>query len=222
MADLTVTKTYDDNTTLTEAQLDSIKSSIETYINSTKLTSANLLDGGITTALFQNNTVATADINDAAITTAKILDGSVTLAKLEAVGQQTSSSTGATVTITGTTYTDVTNLTLSLTTVGRPVVICLVGDIAGDSEVYCTRSDASLTLDGYIKVLRSGTDVAIFKCHRAYSNSVSTIVNGIFWGGVITLDTPAAGTYTYKIQAKGGTANTSIIFKYLKLLAYEL
>ncbi|MCK5016134.1 MAG: tail fiber protein [Candidatus Peribacteraceae bacterium] len=47
MPTLTVTKSYADNTVLTEAQLDAMKTSLETFFNSTKIDDDNIQIGGI-------------------------------------------------------------------------------------------------------------------------------------------------------------------------------
>lgn len=93
MALLTVTKNYQDGDVLLEADLDAMKSSIETFINVTRLNDDNLQDDGITgsdklvdasvsQAKLASNSVATAKIVDSAVTTAKILDSNVTTAKI--------------------------------------------------------------------------------------------------------------------------------------------
>jgi microcystin-dependent protein len=56
MPTLTITKTYQDGNVLSEADLDNIKDSIETFINVTKLDDDNLQDNGISSDKF---TVAT-------------------------------------------------------------------------------------------------------------------------------------------------------------------
>lgn len=50
MPTLTVTKTYLDGDVLTEADLDAIRTSIQTFVNTTKLDDSNLQDAGITRA----------------------------------------------------------------------------------------------------------------------------------------------------------------------------
>lgn len=47
MPTLTITKNYDDGSALTEAMLDSMKSSIETFVNTTKLDADNIQDASI-------------------------------------------------------------------------------------------------------------------------------------------------------------------------------
>jgi hypothetical protein len=73
MPTLTVTKTYDSGNILTETDLDNIKNSLETFLNTTKLDGDNLQTGG----------VPTASLADSAVTSAKIASGAVTSAKLD-------------------------------------------------------------------------------------------------------------------------------------------
>lgn len=77
-----MTKNYADDTVLTEAQLDAVKSSIETWANTTKLDSDNIQDGGLDADTLASNVVTTVKINDGAVTTAKIADDAITPAKL--------------------------------------------------------------------------------------------------------------------------------------------
>ncbi len=74
MPTFTMTKQYDDGTVLTEAMLDSMKSSTEAFLNTTKLDGDNIQDGGI-----DADALATS-----AVTTTKLAAASVTLAKLAA------------------------------------------------------------------------------------------------------------------------------------------
>jgi len=103
MPTLSISKTYRDGDVLFEADLDSIKSSIETFINTTKLDDDNIQDNGITgstklidstitsakfaaesitATLLDTNAVTTAKIGESAVTTAKINDLAVTTAKI--------------------------------------------------------------------------------------------------------------------------------------------
>lgn len=68
----TMTKQYDDGSALTEAMLDAMKSSTETFLNTTKLDSDNIQDGGIDSDALASNAVTTNKINTAAITAAKL------------------------------------------------------------------------------------------------------------------------------------------------------
>lgn len=62
MPTLSITKNYSDGDILTESDLDAIKSSIETFVNTTKLDSNNL----------QSNAVVTATLTDLSVTRSKI------------------------------------------------------------------------------------------------------------------------------------------------------
>jgi microcystin-dependent protein len=82
MATLVITRNYDDDTALTEAQLDAAFDDLETLINTTKLNSDNIEDGGIDSDALAASSVTTAKIDNAAVTTAKLADSSVTTAKI--------------------------------------------------------------------------------------------------------------------------------------------
>ena len=222
MATLTVTKNYADDTVLYESDLDDMKSSIETFVNSTKLGSSNIAALAIAEDKLQASAVTAAKIASSAVTAVKIQDGSVTRAKLAAVGQQLSSSCGASVAVTGTTYTDITNLTVTITTSGRPVFIMLQPEITGDSSIYCDRTNSGKQLADYIKILKDSADLHVVEVLQTYGRSGSTMKMSVPISSVMFLDAPAAGTYTYKIQAKGTTANERITFSHIKLLAYEI
>ena len=103
MATISITKGWADGEILLEADLDAIKSGVETFLNTTKINddniqtsgitaSSKLIDASISTAKLADDCVTTAKINAAAVTatelasdavtTAKILDANVTKAKL--------------------------------------------------------------------------------------------------------------------------------------------
>ena len=93
MATLIIDRTYDDNTILTESQLDAAFDSIETLINVTKLGSDNLQDSSIT-----SDTIAAASV-----TTSKIATDAVTVAKLADEVTKLLCPTGSVLAYTGTT-----------------------------------------------------------------------------------------------------------------------
>lgn len=95
MAQIAITKNYADGEILLEADLDEIKTDVETFLNTTKINDDNIQDGGITgtdkiaagsvgEANLASSSVATAKIADSAVTTAKINDLAVTTAKVAA------------------------------------------------------------------------------------------------------------------------------------------
>jgi len=130
------------------------------------------------------------------IPTGGIADSAVTRTKLASVGQQSSSSSGIFIT-TSSTYVDVTNLSISITTTGRPVVITLIPD-GTSSSAYVTISDnGGSNYDCNLKIVRDATDISV---HRIGIQSGRDQVP-IPPGAIYMIDTPSAGTYTYKVQA---------------------
>lgn len=88
MAVLTISKTFADTQVLFEADLDAMKSSIETAVNTTKLNDDNfqnsgitantkVIDGTITSSVIADETITADLINSAAVTTAKLEDGGI-------------------------------------------------------------------------------------------------------------------------------------------------
>lgn len=95
MATLSITKQWANGEVLLEADLDYIKSGIETFLNTTKINDDNIQAGGITGSTklvdlsvtvgkLATDSVSTAKIIDENVTTAKIADLNVTYAKLAA------------------------------------------------------------------------------------------------------------------------------------------
>lgn len=84
MATLSVTRNYSTGAVLTKAHLDDAFSSVETFLNSTKINSDNIQSGGIATANYAAGSVDAAALGTSAVTTAKIQDNAVTFAKLAA------------------------------------------------------------------------------------------------------------------------------------------
>jgi hypothetical protein len=115
----------------------------------------------------------------------------------------------------------VTNLTVSITTNGGPVVLKIVS--AGTTAAYIATSDvaaASGVVSAYITLQRNSVDVyEYFMLTDAPPNPKLTIPTS----SVSYFDTPAAGTYTYRIRAKMANSGTNgITFSQCKLLAYEV
>lgn len=218
MPALTITKTYDDGTAFTESQLDAFKNSIETFVNTTKLDSdniqslgiatANLADSAVTAAKIASDAVTTAKILDANVTTAKLADSSVTQGKLAALGQQISSSCGSYSNAT-TSYTDVTNLSVTITTNGQPVYLSLI-------TIEGTGSSLNPDSTAYLKLVRDSTDISEYIIGFTGTSGYYAV------GGINYVDVVAAGTYTYKLQAKKAVGTTAISVTNCRLIAFEL
>ncbi len=144
-------------------------------------------------------------VKDLGISTGKLAANAVTRPKMESVGQQISSSCG-TFTHSTTTPTDVTNLTVTITTSGRPVHLQLIPEgISVDSLLEATGA-------GSLYILKDGTIIG----RNPLDNGVQIPVSSVSF-----FDTPAAGTYVYKIQIVAQASTISRV-KNAKLVAYEL
>jgi hypothetical protein len=83
MAQLSITKTYVDGVTPTQADFDNICDSLETFLNSTKLGSDNIASSSIdASAVFATASITEGKIASSAVTTTKIADNAVTSAKI--------------------------------------------------------------------------------------------------------------------------------------------
>lgn len=115
---------------------------------------------------------------------------------------------------TSTTYADITNLSAAITTLGRPVLITLEATDL-NNQAYILSPAAT------------GTCVALFRGATQLTDelvvytSVATNQTAVAPGCVCYIDTPAAGTYTYKAQYKVFSAGTAA-FKYISLRVTEL
>lgn len=143
----------------------------------------------------------------------------ITRPGLPTVGQQVSSSSGSFTTTSGT-LVDVTNLSVTITTTGRPVMLILQ-PVAGTTQaaIGVSRTGAS-PADGFLAFDRDGSSIASVEL-----NSVSTGSTGAAWrgppGGMVYLDpAPTAASHTYKLQASAVAG--SVLVTDCVLVAYEL
>lgn len=187
------------------ANVDADNSTLEFVANTLQVKNS-----GITQAKMANNSVGTA----------QLIDNNVTKAKLAALGQQLSASCG-TFTTNSLTPVAVTNLSCTITTVGRPVMIMLVPDASGVSAYIGSNKNSTTSTVANVYV-EGGTIVANSVVTAIGVDGASANLNVKVPVGVITyIDAPAAGTHTYSIGASGGFSNTLTI-QNAKLLVYEL
>jgi hypothetical protein len=143
-----------------------------------------------------------------AVTTAKIINGAVTRPKLAALGQQQSGYVGET--ITSSSYVDVPGLSITITTTGKPVMVALKG-LSTSPGVILNQGPNATTSESRISFLRDATQIAEYVAKLTitiggpYTMDTFGIPASAYW----TIDTPAAGTYTYKVQAKNSTTGAS-------------
>lgn len=161
------------------------------------------------------------------VTTAKILDANVTKAKLAALGQQISASCG-TFTTTSAVAVDVTNLTVTITTIGRPVFIGLIPDGSGGFSSALTANitgGVQFRVGGIFYILEDGATIGTAGFLESFVTSNSGFSINYPVGSVFMIYPAAAGTHTYKIQAsRDGFADAAatIGVTNAKLVVYEL
>ncbi len=219
MPTLTVTKNYDDGLTPTEQMLDDIKSSIETWANTTKLDADNLQSNAATTAKYAALSVGSDALAANAVTTAKILDANVTILKRAALGQQVSASCGA-YTSTSSSFVSITNLTVTITTTGRPVHLMLIpGETTTTSGINASSSSTG-TCTAHFQFVRDATVVSLMSMGDVKTNATNSFTY-IPCSSLSHIDTPSAGTYVYILQGKILTGSSFECLR-AKLVAYEL
>lgn len=165
--------------------------------------------GQVVAAGVATDAIETAKIKNLNITTAKIADGNVTQAKRAALGQQVSGSSAG-YSSTSTVFIQPTNLSISITTTGRPVFLSLIHD--GGSWAGAVGNQGGT--DTYFRFNRDSTQV-----YHALVQSGAVMY--LPPGSMTFIDSPAAGTYTYNFEGRrGGVSGWRV--DYCKLIAYEL
>lgn len=155
------------------------------------------------------------------ITGANIAAGTVTRQNQVPVGQQISASSG-TFNIgppNGNVLTPVTNLSVTITTTGRPVMISLQSDgTAGISLVGTTSTNHA---QGSMQFQRNAVSIGSMALPSLLSSGSATNIN-VPVSSYQMLDTPTAGTYTYSVSVAGGDSTDVVRVNFATLLAYEL
>lgn len=131
--------------------------------------------------------------------------GVLARSQLPTVGQQVSGSSGAFFTVSAA-FVDVTNLSVTITTTGRPVMLFIQPDGSTNAGLLVSAGGHI----GAVQFLRGATFLAAWTNAGGGELSQSPV-----------LDAPAAGTYTYKVQAQGDGVG-QIQIQNWKLVAYEL
>ncbi len=130
---------------------------------------------------------------------------------------QESTSSGTFSSLSGS-YVDVTNLTVTLTTSGNPVVITCIGDGAAVGQ-FAANSNGN-TCDMNIAILEGSTIISE-QDNQESDVGPSATFQSIPPSAVSHFYHPAAGTYTYKIQVKV-VVGFGVRADNIKLVAYEL
>lgn len=147
------------------------------------------------------------------ITATQMANNTITRAQEAAVGQQVSSSCGTVTRSSGSGA--ITNLSVTLTTTGRPVMVMFNCDSTGSSASFSAGGNIGVTNN--VSILRDGTTIAIYQ-------STTPASGATFWpaSSISFLDTGAsAASHTY--SAVGGIGGIgTITYNNIVLVAYEL
>lgn len=176
----------------------------------------------IPTAGITDLAVTTGKLAASAVTTAKILDGAVTQAKRAALGQQISSVCTLFSSI-STTPADVTNLTVTITSTGRPIFVGIIPDVpgVGQDSVFGASPGGAGTATAYFDILEDGVSVARTRVTFESTDTDYSVfaVPATFF----TIRPNSAGTYTYKLQMyTTAISGNEAFLTFCKMVAYEL
>lgn len=193
--------------------------------NSTLQYSSNLLSvkisglSGITgSQLSASAAIVGTQLSNNTITATQIANNTITRTQEAAVGQQVSASCGNFST-TSSSSVAVTNLSVTLTTSGRPVMVMMISDgSSATSLLQANNSSAGGTIS-QIQIFRGGSILSnpVFYSQDAGASTTAS------WpvSSVLYLDVVAAGTYTYSISAVNSLGDNFVV-RNAKLVAYEL
>lgn len=226
--DLTMPAALPASTQILQLSSSGVVTSALAVDNSTLQNSGSVLsvkDLGITTAKLASQAVTAAKITDATITTTQVATGTLTGGSSGNIASGTitpynsaapnsaSTSSSSTFTTSSTSFTQVTNLSATITpqngSHNRPMLISVQPDGSGDATLGISGATGSATY----ALLRGSTTIATFK----FIAPVSQL------GSLQFIDfSPESGTNTYKLQAKVSTGSIAAEVFNMVLVVMEL
>lgn len=158
--------------------------------------------------------------SDSSVTQVKMAGRSTIPGATAAVGEIALSASSGNFSTTSSTLVDVTNLSVTITTVGRPVRLELVQD--GSGNISTVDIGANGNCQGRFAFVRDATTLTL-DAKFAITATGYTFSQISFPPSVISYtDVVAAGTYTYKLQARDLSGISTVSVKLCKLMAYEI
>lgn len=119
-------------------------------------------------------------------------------------------------------FADVTNLSVTITTTGRPVMVMLMHDGVigfGQGSIFAKNGSGS-ALEVDVKFIRGVTDICSYEM-ISQAVGASQVFLTLPCSSMQFMDMPSAGTYTYKCQAVRVVGDVATV-QNVKLLAWEL
>lgn len=210
MSTLEITNRIKDGETSDESQLDDFCSSIETFVNITKLDAENIQDNSVVNALFSDGSITTASIADASITPASLRDAVIT----------SSANLSGTYSTSSLTLTQVSGLSATITTTSRPCVIHLT-PVDPEQEAYILAKRGVVTT-GYAD--SAGCDIVIYRDATAvatYPVESYSYPAGVLPGAVKFIEFSGPGSFTYSIYLRSRISGTEVEIKNCKFVCWE-
>ena len=172
------------------------------------ITAGKLASDAVTTNKIINDAVTTNKVADGAITADKLADGSIASSKLAPVNYALSASSG-TFQTNSIAFTLITNLSVSFTATGRPIVAELIADGSNIGLIYGTNTHNSALIMKYGSTTFAGFGIGLS--------------GDVVPAGAIrhTLYGLAAGTYTFTVLGDTSTGGTLTVTG-IKLSVREL
>lgn len=155
------------------------------------------------------------------ITTTQIsASAGILKSQLASLGQQTSAVSVGQVT-TSTTFVNMTSMTQTITTSGRPVFIIMSPGTTGGvgSDIVLSGSPTGVCV-AQIQLLRNATVVGTWSLAFNIGNSTTSAIS--FPTNIIQVDAPSAGTYTYQFQFRVTSSGMSVTLNPAQTTVYEL
>jgi hypothetical protein len=135
------------------------------------------------------------------------------------LGVPQSASSGNFILNTGSTFVAVTNLSVTLTTSGRPVQVMLMPDGIGTAEVGCATTSPGTAILAFIRINRDAGG-ALYSNEMGFEGASGNLQYYVPAASVAAVDIVTAGTHTYIIEINGGSSLA--ICSNCVLVAYEL
>jgi hypothetical protein len=116
---------------------------------------------------------------------------------------------------------DVTNLSVTIQTSGRPVYLLLISDNSGIASAIECNSASAVSVLGNFTFVRNGVEISRYSVATGVHASNTNVFNRLPASAMQLLDIVSAGTHTYKVQVASPSGST-VFVKSSKLIAYEL
>lgn len=198
-----------------------------------QLPGSRIAGGSITAAQIGSGSIQGSNLASGTITAVQIASNTITLANLASRqtgtnnvglgGVATSGDSGEQDITTQNTVLSITNLSVKITTSGRPVYVGLIpsGNPATNTQSSVIFNTTANGVTAYVYIMR-GTNCVASVNPSGYSGSTGGIQVGFPPSSFQTIDfPPSAGTWTYSVQCLF-YEGSEVIFKSVTLAAFEL